>query len=64
MALRGTLVRPVFGVRFRCDGRRDVGRYGFGRGFESPVGIVTNILGAAFFFYLLATRDVTYTTNR
>ena len=27
-------------------------------GFEFPVGIVTNILGAAFFFYLLATRDV------
>jgi iron complex transport system permease protein len=26
--------------------------------FELPVGVVTNILGAAFFFYLLLTRDV------
>ena len=26
--------------------------------YELPVGVVTNILGAAFFFYLLATRDV------
>jgi len=26
--------------------------------YEFPVGVVTNILGAAFFFYLLATRDV------
>lgn len=25
---------------------------------ELPVGVVTNVLGAAFFFYLLATRDV------
>lgn len=33
-------------------------------GYEFPVGIVTNILGAAFFFYLLATRDVTHTTAR
>ncbi len=28
------------------------------RPVELPVGVVTNILGAAFFFYLLATRDV------
>lgn len=27
-------------------------------GYEFPVGVVTNILGAAFFFYLLATRDL------
>lgn len=27
---------------------------------ELPVGVVTNILGAAFFFYLLATRDVSH----
>ena len=27
---------------------------------ELPVGVVTNILGAAFFFYLLATRDVNH----
>lgn len=27
---------------------------------ELPVGVVTNILGAAFFFYLLATRDVAH----
>jgi iron complex transport system permease protein len=27
---------------------------------ELPVGVVTNILGAAFFFYLLATRDIFY----
>lgn len=33
-------------------------------GFEFPVGIVTNIVGAAFFFYLLATRDVTAAGNR
>ena len=26
--------------------------------YELPVGVVTNILGAVFFFYLLATRDV------
>jgi len=29
--------------------------------FELPVGVVTNMLGAAFFFYLLATRDVLHT---
>jgi iron complex transport system permease protein len=28
-----------------------------------PVGVVTNILGAAFFFYLLATRDVAHGTR-
>lgn len=27
-------------------------------GYEFPVGVVTNIVGAAFFFYLLARRDV------
>jgi iron complex transport system permease protein len=27
---------------------------------ELPVGVVTNILGAGFFFYLLATRDLTH----
>jgi iron complex transport system permease protein len=27
---------------------------------ELPVGVVTNILGAAFFFYLLATRDIAH----
>ena len=32
--------------------------------YELPVGVVTNILGAAFFFYLLATRDVSYSTVR
>jgi iron complex transport system permease protein len=26
--------------------------------YEIPVGVVTNIIGATFFFYLLATRDV------
>lgn len=28
--------------------------------YELPVGVATNILGAAFFFYLLATRDVSF----
>jgi len=32
--------------------------------YEPPVGVVTNILGAAFFFYLLATRDVAFTDGR
>jgi len=32
-------------------------------GYEFPVGIVTNILGAAFFFYLLATRDAPQTAR-
>lgn len=32
--------------------------------YELPVGVVTNILGAAFFFYLLATRDVSYSVSR
>jgi iron complex transport system permease protein len=31
---------------------------------DIPVGIVTNILGAGFFFYLLATRNVSYTPSR
>ncbi|MGE0480960.1 MAG: FecCD family ABC transporter permease [Phycisphaerae bacterium] len=32
--------------------------------YEPPVGIITNILGAAFFFYLLATRDAPYASGR
>ena len=32
--------------------------------YEPPVGVVTNILGAAFFFYLLATRDVAFGSQR
>lgn len=31
---------------------------------DLPVGVVTNVLGAAFFFYLLATRDVAHTAVR
>jgi iron complex transport system permease protein len=31
---------------------------------ELPVGVLTNILGAAFFFYLLATRDVAFAPAR
>ncbi len=31
---------------------------------ELPVGVVTNILGAAFFFYMLATRDIAHTAVR
>jgi len=30
---------------------------------ELPVGVVTNILGAAFFFYLLATREIAHTAT-
>jgi len=29
--------------------------------YEIPIGVLTNIIGAAFFFYLLATRDVSFT---
>ncbi len=32
--------------------------------YELPVGVITNLLGAAFFFYLLATRDVSYSAGR
>jgi len=32
--------------------------------YEIPVGVITNMLGAAFFFYLLATRDVSYSAGR
>jgi iron complex transport system permease protein len=32
--------------------------------YELPVGVITNIVGAAFFFYLLATRDVSYAPTR
>lgn len=32
--------------------------------YEFPVGVVTNVLGAAFFFYLLATRDTSYAASR
>ena len=31
---------------------------------ELPVGVVTSILGAVFFFYMLATRDIAHTTVR
>lgn len=31
---------------------------------ELPVGVVTNIVGAAFFFYLLATRDIVHATTK
>ncbi len=42
-----------------CDGlARSVSIY------EPPVGIITNMLGAAFFFYLLATRDVSFSGGR
>jgi iron complex transport system permease protein len=42
-----------------CDGiARSVSAY------ELPVGVITNMLGAAFFFYLLATRDVSYSAGR
>jgi iron complex transport system permease protein len=42
-----------------CDGiARSVSVY------ELPVGILTNMLGAVFFFYLLATRDVSYSGDR
>jgi iron complex transport system permease protein len=42
-----------------CDGAaRSVSSY------ELPVGVITNMLGAAFFFYLLATRDVSYSAGR
>ena len=60
-ALVGVRTRPLLiaaalcGAAFLalCDGvARAV------RPVELPVGVVTNILGAAFFFYLLATRDV------
>ncbi|MCH8807879.1 MAG: iron chelate uptake ABC transporter family permease subunit, partial [Planctomycetes bacterium] len=43
-----------------CDG---VARAALGSN-ELPVGVVTNILGAAFFFYLLATRDISYASSR
>jgi iron complex transport system permease protein len=33
-------------------------------GYEFPVGVLTNIVGAGFFFYLLATRDVAPTATR
>ena len=49
-----TLVSCLFGAAFLaiCDGAA--------RSFINvlPVGVVTNILGATFFFYLLATRDI------
>jgi iron complex transport system permease protein len=42
-----------------CDGiARSLSAY------ELPVGVVTNMLGATFFFYLLATRDVSYSAGR
>lgn len=32
--------------------------------FELPVGVVTNVIGAVFFFYLLAVRDVAFAHDR
>ena len=34
------------------------------RTYELPVGVITNIFGAAFFFYLLATRDISADDSR
>ena len=49
-----TIFSCLFGAAFLavCDGlaRSFI--------FAVPVGVVTNILGAAFFFYLIATRDI------
>jgi len=42
-----------------CDGiARSISIY------ELPVGVITNMLGAVFFFYMLATRDVSYPAAR
>lgn len=60
-SLRLTLGSTLLGAAFLavCDGlARSVGRY------ELPVGIVTNILGAGFFIYLLATRENAYASAR
>lgn len=56
-----TIGSTLLGAAFLavCDGvARSVGRY------ELPVGIVTNILGAGFFIYLLATRESGYVHHR
>ncbi len=54
-----TIFSCLFGAAFLslCDGaaRSFI--------FAPPVGVVTNILGAAFFFYLLATRDISPTAR-
>jgi iron complex transport system permease protein len=55
------LASAMIGAAFLavCDGvARSLGT------FDVPVGVVTNLLGAAFFFYMLATRDVSYATSR
>jgi iron complex transport system permease protein len=60
-ALPLVLGSALIGAAFlaTCDGlARSISVY------ELPVGVVTNILGAAFFFYLLATRDVSYAGGR
>lgn len=57
LLLGSTLIGAAFLAA--CDGiARSLSVY------ELPVGVVTNILGAAFFFYLLTTRDVSYSTVR
>jgi len=56
-----TLGSTLLGAAFLavCDGlARSVGSY------ELPVGIVTNILGAGFFIYLLAARESVYAPAR
>ena len=60
-ALPLVLGSALIGAAFlaACDGlARSVSIY------ELPVGVVTNILGALFFFYLLATRDVSFSGSR
>ena len=60
-ALPLVLSSALIGAAFlaTCDGvARSLSVY------ELPVGVITNILGAAFFFYLLATRDVSYSAGR
>jgi iron complex transport system permease protein len=51
-----TIAAALLGAAFLavCDG---VGRVALS-GYEFPVGVITSIVGSAFFFYLLATRDV------
>jgi len=57
LALGSALIGAAFLAA--CDGiARSLSVY------ELPVGIITNMLGAAFFFYLLATRDVSYSAGR
>lgn len=51
-----TLASVLLGAAFLavCDGVARLPRS------ELPVGVITNLTGSAFFFYLLATRDVAY----